>query len=87
MLLRVQKNVRLNFALCPKTAGFTGTRFSYTVVPTELVFTASNGATLSLHDMWNRRQSTKFNGTPYIIQYAAARVFYRRAHGRVPAEY
>ena len=48
---------------------------SYTIVPKELVFTASNGQQMSLRDMWNRRQSTKFNGTPYIIQYAAAKVF------------
>ena len=65
----------IEFCSLSKTAGFTGTRFSYTIVPKELVFTASNGQELSLHDMWNRRQSTKFNGTPYIIQYAAARVF------------
>lgn len=69
------KKCAIEFCSLSKTAGFTGTRFSYTVVPTELVFTASNGAQLSLHDMWNRRQSTKFNGTPYIIQYAAAKVF------------
>lgn len=54
------KECAIEFCSLSKTAGFTGTRFSYTVVPTELVFTASNGATLSLHDMWNRRQSTKF---------------------------
>lgn len=64
----------VEFCSLSKTAGFTGTRFSYTVVPRELVFTASDGSTLSLHDMWNRRQSTKFNGTPYIIQHAAERV-------------
>ena len=69
------KECAIEFCSLSKTAGFTGTRFSYTVVPTALVITASNGSTLSLHDMWNRRQSTKFNGTPYIIQYAAARVF------------
>lgn len=65
----------IEFCSLSKTAGFTGTRFSYTVVPKELVFTASGGETLSLQAMWNRRQSTKFNGTPYIIQYAAAHVF------------
>ena len=58
-----------------KTAGFTGTRCGYTVVPRELVFTASNGQEMSLHAMWNRRQSTKFNGTSYIIQKGAAAVF------------
>ena len=64
----------VEFCSLSKTAGFTGTRFSYTVVPKELVFTVSNGRQMSLRDMWNRRQSTKFNGTPYIIQYAAAAV-------------
>lgn len=69
------KNCAIEFCSLSKTAGFTGTRFSYTVVPEELVFETSNGETLSLHNMWNRRQCTKFNGTPYIIQYAGAKVF------------
>lgn len=69
------KKCAIEFCSLSKTAGFTGTRFSYTVVPEELVFEASNGETLSLHNMWNRRQCTKFNGTPYIIQYAGAKVF------------
>ena len=69
------KECAIEFCSLSKTAGFTGTRFSYTVVPKELVFTSSNGEQMSVHDMWNRRQSTKFNGTPYIIQYAAAKVF------------
>ena len=69
------KKCAIEFCSLSKTAGFTGTRFSYTVVPKELVFGTSDGKELSLHDMWNRRQSTKFNGTPYIIQYAAAQVF------------
>ena len=65
----------VEFCSLSKTAGFTGTRFSYTVVPKELVFHTSGGQKMSLRDMWNRRQSTKFNGTPYIIQHAAAKVF------------
>ena len=69
------KKCAIEFCSLSKTAGFTGTRFSYTVVPEELVFETSNGGTLSLHNMWNRRQCTKFNGTPYIIQYAGAKVF------------
>lgn len=69
------KKSAIEFCSLSKTAGFTGTRFSYTVVPEELVFETSNGETLSLHNMWNRRQCTKFNGTPYIIQYAGAKVF------------
>ena len=69
------KKCAIEFCSLSKTAGFTGTRFSYTVVPEELVFETSNGGTLSLHNMWNRRQCTKFNGTPYIIQYAGTKVF------------
>ena len=53
-----------------KTAGFTGTRCGYTIVPKELVFGG-----ISANALWNRRQSTKFNGTPYIIQRAAEAVF------------
>ena len=68
------KKCAIEFCSLSKTAGFTGTRFSYTIVPKELIFAVSNGRRMSLHDMWNRRQSTKFNGTPYIIQYAAAQV-------------
>ena len=69
------KQCAIEFCSRSKTAGFTGTRCGYTVVPRELVFTASNGQEMSLHAMWNRRQSTKFNGTSYIIQKGAAAVF------------
>ncbi|MDL2324488.1 LL-diaminopimelate aminotransferase [Ruminococcaceae bacterium OttesenSCG-928-A16] len=53
-----------------KTAGFTGTRCGYTIVPNTLF---ANGQ--SLNKMWNRRQTTKYNETPYIVQRAAAAVF------------
>ena len=69
------KKCAIEFCSLSKTAGFTGTRCGYTVVPRELVFPASNGKEMSLHAMWNRRQSTKFNGTSYIIQKGAAAVF------------
>ena len=69
------KKCAIEFCSLSKTAGFTGTRCGYTVVPRELVFTASNGQEMSLHAMWNRRQSTKFNVTSYIIQKGAAAVF------------
>jgi len=69
------KKCAIEFCSLSKTAGFTGTRCGYTVVPKELVFTASNGREMSVHAMWNRRQSTKFNGTSYIIQKGAAAVF------------
>lgn len=69
------KRCAIEFCSLSKTAGFTGTRCGYTIVPKELVFTASNGREMSLHAMWNRRQCTKFNGTSYIVQKGAAAVF------------
>lgn len=69
------KKCAIEFCSLSKTAGFTGTRCGYTVVPKELVFTASNGTEMSLNAMWNRRQSTKFNGTSYIVQHGAKVVF------------
>ena len=69
------KRCAIEFCSLSKTAGFTGTRCGYTVVPRELVFPASDGREMSLHAMWNRRQSTKFNGTSYIIQKGAEAVF------------
>lgn len=53
-----------------KTAGFTGTRCGYTVVPSQLVFDG-----VALNKLWLRRQTTKFNGVPYIVQKGAAAVF------------
>ncbi len=69
------KECAIEFCSLSKTAGFTGTRCGYTVVPKALTFPAANGTEMSLHAMWNRRQSTKFNGTSYIIQKGAAAVF------------
>ena len=58
-----------------KNAGFTGTRCAYTVVPKELTATDDRGNQVSLHKLWNRRQTTKFNGVPYIIQRGAEAVY------------
>ena len=69
------KQCAIEFCSLSKTAGFTGTRCGYTIVPKELVFTASTGEEMSLNAMWNRRQCTKYNGTSYIVQKAAAAVF------------
>lgn len=69
------KRCAIEFASLSKTAGFTGTRCGYTIVPKELVFKTAGGEEMSLNAMWNRRQSTKFNGTSYIIQNGAAAVF------------
>ncbi len=69
------KRCAIEFCSLSKTAGFTGTRCGYTVVPRELVFLGADGREMSLHAMWNRRQSTKFNGTSYIVQKGAEAVF------------
>ena len=69
------KKCAIEFCSLSKTAGFTGTRCGYTVVPEELEFSVSSGEKMSLNAMWNRRQSTKYNGTSYIVQHAAAKVF------------
>ena len=64
------KECAIEFRSFSKTAGFTGTRCAYTVIPKQLV---RGGA--SLNALWNRRQSTKFNGVPYIVQRAAEATF------------
>lgn len=64
------KTCAIEFRSFSKTAGFTGTRCAYTVVPKELV---RGGA--SLNSMWNRRQCTKFNGVPYVTQRGAEAVY------------
>ena len=69
------KKCAIEFCSLSKTAGFTGTRCAYTVVPRELTMRAPDGETLSLNRMWLRRQTTKFNGVSYIIQRGAAAVF------------
>ena len=58
-----------------KTAGFTGTRCGYTIVPQELVRKTKEGREMQLNKMWLRRQTTKFNGVPYIVQRGAEAVF------------
>ena len=65
----------IEFFSLSQTAGFTGTRCGYTIVPKDLKFTASNGKEMSLNAMWNRRQTTKFNGVSYIVQKGAAAAF------------
>ncbi len=69
------KKCAVEFCSLSKTAGFTGTRCGYTVVPKQIVSKSSDGREMSLNKMWNRRQCTKFNGVPYIVQRAAEAVF------------
>jgi LL-diaminopimelate aminotransferase len=69
------REVAIEFKSFSKTAGFTGTRCAFTVVPKELMGRSAAGDPVSLHALWFRRQSTKFNGVPYVIQKAAAAVY------------
>ncbi len=69
------KKCAIEFCSLSKMASFTGTRCGYTIVPLDLKFNASNGKEMSINAMWNRRQTTKFNGVSYIVQKGAAEVF------------
>lgn len=69
------KEVAIEFRSFSKTAGFTGVRCGYTVVPKALKGADSNGEMVSLNHLWNRRQCTKFNGASYISQRAAAAIY------------
>ena len=65
------KEVAIEFRSFSKNAGFTGTRCAFCVVPKELYAYTKSGEKVSLNSLWNRRHTTKFNGTPYIIQRGA----------------
>ncbi len=69
------KDVAVEFRSFSKTAGFTGVRCGYTVVPQCLKGLAGNGEEVSLNRLWNRRQSTKFNGASYISQRGAEAIY------------
>lgn len=65
----------IEFRSFSKTAGFTGTRCAFTVVPKTVYGVDAAGNRVSMHDLWLRRQSTKFNGVSYIVQRGAAAVY------------
>ena len=69
--IRGAKKCAIEFRSFSKTAGFTGVRCGYTIVPKEVTAATLNGERISLNHLWNRRQCTKFNGTSYISQKAA----------------
>lgn len=69
------KKVAIEFHSFSKTAGFTGVRCGYTVIPKELTAVKLDGERVQLNPMWNRRQCTKFNGTSYISQRAAEAIY------------
>jgi len=69
------REVAVEFRSFSKTAGFTGTRCAYTVVPKDCMAYAANGEKTSVHALWNRRQATKFNSVSYPVQRAAEAVY------------
>lgn len=79
------KEVAIEFRSFSKTAGFTGTRCAYTVVPKQCrAFTAS-GDSIQVHDLWNRRHTTKFNSVSYPVQRAAEAIFSPEGQDQVKA--
>ena len=69
------RKVAVEFHSFSKTAGFTGVRCGYTVVPRSVTATTQKGDRITLNPLWNRRQSTKFNGTSYLSQRAAEAIY------------
>ena len=69
------KKCAIEMCSLSKTAGFTGTRCGYTIIPEELIVKASDGTEVSLAQIWGRRQGSKFNGVSYPIQRGAEAVF------------
>ena len=79
------REVAIEFRSFSKTAGFTGTRCAYTVVPKELQGRSASGEPVSVNALWVRRQSTKFNGVAYVIQRAAAATYTSEGKKQVTA--
>ena len=69
------RSCAIEFRSYSKTAGFTGVRCGYTVVPKGLVAYSADGKPMELRPMWTRRQTTKFNGASYITQRGAAAIY------------
>ena len=69
------REVAVEFRSYSKTAGFTGTRCAYTVVPKECMAYTESGEAVALHALWNRRHTTKFNGVSYPVQRAAEAIY------------
>lgn len=69
------RDCAIEFRSFSKNAGFTGTRCAFTVVPKTLTAKAADGSDVDLWKLWNRRQSTKFNGVSYIVQRGAEAVY------------
>ncbi|MCU7934758.1 MAG: LL-diaminopimelate aminotransferase [Candidatus Thiodiazotropha sp. (ex Dulcina madagascariensis)] len=79
------REVAVEFRSFSKTAGFTGTRCAYTVVPKDCAAYLANGESAAIHDLWNRRHTTKFNSVSYPVQRAAEAVYSEAGRAQVKA--
>ncbi|MCF7928305.1 MAG: LL-diaminopimelate aminotransferase [Spirochaetales bacterium] len=77
------REVAIEMRSFSKTAGFTGTRCAFTVIPSELVAWDKSGGEQRVHALWNRRHSTKFNGVSYPVQRAAAAVYTQAGRNQI----
>ena len=77
------KQCAIEFRSFSKTAGFTGVRCGYTVIPKEVTATTATGERVALNALWNRRQCTKFNGTSYITQRGAEAIYSKEGKQQV----
>jgi LL-diaminopimelate aminotransferase len=73
--IRGARKCAIEFHSYSKTAGFTGVRCGYTIIPKDLSLATFEGERISVHQLWNRRQCTKFNGASYISQRAAEAIY------------
>ncbi|MBQ9231701.1 MAG: LL-diaminopimelate aminotransferase [Prevotella sp.] len=73
--IRGARKCAIEFHSYSKTAGFTGIRCGYTIVPKEVTASTLKGERIPLNHLWNRRQCTKFNGTSYLSQRAAEAIY------------
>ncbi|WP_337098643.1 LL-diaminopimelate aminotransferase [Paenibacillus sp. YIM B09110] len=79
------KEVAIEFRSFSKTAGFTGVRCAYTVVPRELKGLDAAGNEVLINDLWNRRHTTKFNGVSYVTQRGAAAIYSEEGKEQIKA--
>ena len=79
------KKCAIEFRSYSKTAGFTGVRLGYTVVPKDIIVKDNGAGELELNQMWRRRQTTKFNGASYISQRGAEAIYSPQSRAEVEA--
>ena len=77
------KDVAIEFRSFSKTAGFTGVRCAYAVVPKTLYGYTENGEKIELNKLWNRRTTTKFNGVSYVVQRAAEATYSKEGREQI----